>query len=197
VRILKIATHLSPNEEIHMNEPHLSYPESVIPTHRFQYCPMCKSPVKRGPVIDEIFRIHCPNCGWIQLVSDCICVISVVKHNDGIVVINPPDDFGAGLPGGIVEYGESPEEAAVREVYEETGFEVRIIQSLGWSFVRYEEFPGPTVYILFETETVGGELREGDEGPVRICNLAEVPPFSPKRHGSYTAWNRYIKTLNK
>ena len=178
-----------------MKEIHLSYPESVIPMHRFQYCPMCQAPLKREPVFDEIPRIHCPECGWIQLVSDCVCVISVVKLNDGIVVLNPPDGLGAGLPGGIVEYGESPEIAAAREVFEETGLEVKIVQSLGWSFVQYKDFPGPTVYILFETEAVGGSLREGDEGPVRICNISEVPPFSPQRHGSFTAWTRYINNL--
>jgi ADP-ribose pyrophosphatase YjhB (NUDIX family) len=180
-----------------MNETHLEYPESVLPTHRFQYCPMCKAALKREPVFDEIPRIHCSECGWIQLVSDCVCVISVVKTNDGIVVLNPPDGLGAGLPGGVVEYGESPEEAAVREVLEETGLEVKIVQSLGWSFVQYKDFPGPTVYILFETEAIGGTLREGDEGPVRICNLSEIPPFSPERHGSFTAWNRYSNNLAK
>jgi ADP-ribose pyrophosphatase YjhB (NUDIX family) len=174
-----------------MTEAVLAYPESVVPAHRFQYCPMCKSPLHRDPVIDEIPRIHCPACGWIQLVSDCVCVISVVKTEGGIVVIMPPDGLGPGLPGGIVEYDEDPEVAAAREVLEETGLEVKIVRSLGWSFVHYMEFPGPTVYILFEAEAVGGNLKEGDEGPVSICPLADIPSFSPRRHGSYTAWKRY------
>ncbi|NSW53447.1 MAG: NUDIX domain-containing protein [Anaerolineae bacterium] len=174
-----------------MKEIHLPYSDQVIAAHRFQYCPMCTAALKRSPVIDAIPRIHCPACGWIQLVSDCVCVISVVKAEGGVVLLYPPDGLGPGLPGGIVEYGEAPEEAAVREVLEETGLQVMIVQSLGWSYVAYPDFPGPTVYILFEAEAVGGSLKEGDEGPVCICPVEDVPVFSPQRHGSYTAWQRF------
>jgi 8-oxo-dGTP diphosphatase len=110
-----------------------------------------------------------------------------VKYKDGIVAIHPPDGQGAGFPAGIVEYGEDPKEAAIREALEETGLEIKIVRDLGWSFISYQDFPGPTLYVLFEAQAIGGELREGDEGPANVYLLRDLPSIPPERHGSYTA----------
>jgi 8-oxo-dGTP pyrophosphatase MutT (NUDIX family) len=181
-----------------MTKTNLTYPHNVIPTYRFQYCPMCKAPLSRDPLFaDHIPHIHCAQCGWIRLVSNCICVALIVKYKDGIVAIHPPDGEGAGFPAGIVEYGESPQEAAIRETLEETGLEIEIVQDLGWSFVCYEVFPGPTLYVLFEAQAIGGELKEGDEGPAQVYALKDLPPIPVKRHGSYTALQRYLDRIEK
>ena len=50
------------------------------------------------------------------------------RSENKIVLIkrkNPP--FGWALPGGFVDYGESFEDAAVREAYEETGLQLKQI----------------------------------------------------------------------
>ncbi len=73
-------------------------------------------------------------------------------------------DLAWGLPKGLVEPDETPEEAAVREVREETGLEVEVEASLGdiryfyiWEGVRVRK----TVH-FFLMRATGGDVSQHD-----------------------------------
>ncbi len=175
-----------------IRQPELTYPEDVVPSLRFQFCPMCTAPLTREVIFDDnIPRITCPECGWIQLSSNAVSVVVVAHNGQGIAAILPPGEAGVGLPAGLVEYGEDPAEAAIREVLEETGLEARIVDCLGWFFVKPSGWPGPMVQIMYEAEIVGGELKGSDEGAARIFPWNDFPVISPHRKGSQKAMQVY------
>lgn len=75
------------------------------------------------------------------------------------------------LPKGHVESGETPEQAAVRELREETGYDVEIIRHLGVVGRRSVERDGSEVdkqIDLFAVRIIGGELGSDEEAPVWV-----------------------------
>jgi ADP-ribose pyrophosphatase YjhB (NUDIX family) len=174
----------------------LTYPENIIETLRFQFCPMCTAPLTRKVIFDDnIPRIQCPACGWIQLSSNAVAVVVVARNEQGVAVIFPPTETGIGLPAGLVEYGEDPAESAVREVLEETGLEVKIVDCLGWIFINRTSWPGPMVQILYEAEITGGQAKGSEEGMAKIIPLSEFPAISPARTGSQKAMQAYLAKI--
>jgi ADP-ribose pyrophosphatase YjhB (NUDIX family) len=172
----------------------LSYTENVIPSLRFQFCPMCTSPLVREVIFDDnIPRVKCPKCDWIQLSSNAVGVLVIAHNDDGIAVIIPPNEDGVGFPAGLVEYGENPEVAAAREVLEETGLEVQITDCLGWFFMDRSTFPGPVIQIVYEATIIGGTAKGSDEGRAEIIIKGKPPTFSSIRKGSQRAYQYYLQ----
>lgn len=109
-----------------------------------------------------------------------VCAGAIVRDARGRLLLvrrgRPPSAGLWSVPGGRVEAGETPAQAAVREVREETGLDVRVGELL--ATVEIGEF----VVHDFAAEVLGGELRAGDDAAdVRWCTFDEAAllPLTP------------------
>ncbi len=87
------------------------------------------------------------------------------------------------LPGGGIDFGESPDDAVVREVAEETGLEIKINSVAGIDNLYvsrdHEEFQG--LRIIYNVTVVGGELRHELSGTTDRCEWHRLDSLSELR----------------
>ncbi|WP_420631039.1 NUDIX hydrolase [Candidatus Leptofilum sp.] len=89
---------------------------------------------------------------------------SIVTNSAGeLLMIQRHDIRTFDVPGGGLDLGELPTEAAVRETFEETGLRVRPSQLLG--IYHWPNEPNAYLSFYFRCELVGGTIRPSEESP--------------------------------
>jgi 8-oxo-dGTP diphosphatase len=150
------------------------------PVNAVYFCPRC-----RGPLEKRFVGLHeypaCPTCHYIHFHNPIPLVavlVSDLEHRILLVKRKLPPRIGDwALPGGYIDFGETAEEAAQREVREETGLQVKVTRHLFSA-----SFPNPLnveQYLLktvFVAEMTGGMLQAGDDAAdARFFDTSDLP----------------------
>ena len=112
-------------------------------------------------------------------------VRAAVFSRDKILLVNERDDGGWSLPGGWADVGETPAEAAVREVREESGYRVRAVRLIS-AYDRDRQGHPPIPYYVYKLVFLceildGSRLRAVDADGVRFFGEHELPELSLSR----------------
>lgn len=104
----------------------------------------------------------------------------IIKNEEGKILLVLRNDFDAwNLPGGAIEKGETPWEGVIREVKEETGFNVEVIRLIG----IYTKKEKNHIIFSFECKIIDGEIRLNKEAKdIKYFDFNSIPKNTLIKH---------------
>jgi len=150
----------------------------------YKYCPWCGKTV--GLVRHEGRDRHvCSSCGRAIYVNPIPASTVVVLDGRRLLLTLRAADPKKGwwcLPGGFVEWGETPEEAARRELFEETGLTA---ETLGFVGVYNSMVTVHALLHGFIVERWSGDPVSGDDAEaVEWFSIDSLPPLAFDAHAA-------------
>lgn len=144
------------------------------------YCPRCGHALETRKAFGRARRF-CPACERIVFREHKVAAGVVVERDGGVLLVRRRLAPRQGLwtfPGGFVDFGETPAEAAVRECREETGLRVEITDLLA-VVAGHEHRAGADIVIVYCAQPIGGDLRAADDvDRVGFFALQDLPPLA-------------------
>ena len=158
------------------------------PRGRPAYCKYCASYLSEK-VVDGALRQYCTACGHVEFLDPKVAAVVVTSLNDMVLMVRRGVQPALGqwsFPSGYVDRGEAVEDAAKREMMEETGLEVSLTKLVG----VYSSTTNPVILIVFDGVITGGDQRPGhDVQEVSRFHKDALPslPF-PNDHRIFADW---------
>lgn len=157
--------------------------------HRARFCLRCGQRLVRRDD-NGVPRPTCPDCGYIHYRNPAPAAGVILARAGGILMVKRKFDPRAGawcLPAGFLEYGESPERCAIRELREETGIRARLTGLFG-VYAGIDDPRVRTVLILYSADPTGGRLKPGDDA----IEAGFFPLGRPPRNLAFASHDRAI-----
>lgn len=136
-------------------------------TKDFSFCPTCQNPLRKQ-FENEFLRLVCDKCADVIYPGPKVGVAVIIEAFNKVVLVRRKYEPYQGkwcFPSGYMEIGETAEEAAIREVKEETGFDIKLTRLFG-VYTDLEEPRGETLVVVYggsNPEERYGLGRAGDD----------------------------------
>lgn len=105
-----------------------------------------------------------------------LTVDAIIEIHGGIILIkrkNPPP--GWAIPGGFVDYGETLEDAVIREAKEETGLDINLVRQFHTYSDPKRDPRHHTVSTIFLSSASGNPVAADDASEVKIFTRENLP----------------------
>lgn len=150
-----------------------------------RFCPYCgQRLVFRN--IDGRTRGFCYDCNRVIYENPVPATAAVVLNSDRQVLLVKrgvePKKGEWCLPGGFIELDETPEQACLRELKEETNLNAEIDWLLG-VFIGSSSIYKSVLIVGFLVKNIEGQAEAGDDSEaVRFFSLEDMPPLAFRSH---------------
>ena len=149
------------------------------------YCPRCAHPLQDQLAFGRTRRV-CPGCGFVFFREHKVAAAAIVVRDGQLLLVRRTMTPGQGkwtIPGGFVDFDEDPRDAVVREVLEETGYHVRVVQLLDVIFGR-EHPRGASLLVVYLTHILDAapapQIDEKEVDAVGFFAPDQLPPIAFK-----------------
>jgi len=125
-----------------------------------------------------VYEKKCPHCGNpVELYRNPFPTADsvVIRQGHVLLVERRAYPYGWALPGGFIDYGESAETAAMRELQEETGLKAQSLTLLGVYSAPGRDPRFHTLTVAFRVEAEGEAVAGDDAAAVRWWPLDALP----------------------
>jgi len=159
------------------------------------YCLRCGGKMEIRIDREDKLRPQCSQCGWIYYKNPIPAVTCVILNdNREILIIKrlvEPNPNEWALPSGYIEINQSPEEAAVDEMREETGLVGEVMEFLGY-YDGYSPIYEKVLSLGYLMKIKGGILEAGDDaGEARFAAYEDLPKLA------FLAHTHFVEKIKK
>jgi 8-oxo-dGTP diphosphatase len=134
------------------------------PISSFKYCPLCKTPLCLVEH-DHKQRMVCPACDFVDFHNPAPAAGVVVVSDGKLLLVKRASDPYKGdwcIPAGFMEWEESPQHCAERELKEETGLDI-VVSRIFNVYSGTDDPRTNALLILYFGDIAGGTAVAGDD----------------------------------
>ena len=151
---------------------------------------------KKAPYCETVYRELKFREARSYLVTPKVAADVIARKGNEVLLIERRNEpFGWAIPGGFVDYGEKVEDAAVRELFEETGIKADKIELLGIYSDPKRDKRGHVASAVYYTETDQTPKAGDDAKNAAFFSLDKLPADLAFDHAKIL--KDYIDKLNK
>ena len=161
---------------------------------KMKFCINCGAPLE-SKLIEEKQRAYCPDCNRIHYEQLKVGAGAIIELDKKILLVQRAQALFANcwnLPAGYVEADESPIQAVIREVHEEVGLHVEVVDLADVYFFN-DDPRGNGILVVYNCAVKNGTLTESNEALAPTCFVSKDIPTNLAGGGH----NQAIKAWQK